>query len=180
MKAAQMHEVLSSYLEANPELKNKEMEIVVKEASVGPLPATSVSCVYVGFDWNKNRILLTPEESLIRTDYVDRLLQKNKRIYRIIKCTDTEMVDNPAYNHWLGKIVSDPIVDKKTGKANLRELYDKDGTKTPFDKILKTGPVSQINKSFEDGNEMIAIIADGNYIFLKEVNEAEREKYDGK
>lgn len=95
MNTEQVYKILGSYMESNPKLKEKEVEIVVNEPSVGPLPATSISSVCVGFDWNSNRILIMPSENLIRADYANKLLKKDKRIYKIVKCTDSEeMIDD--------------------------------------------------------------------------------------
>ncbi|WP_455649415.1 hypothetical protein [Enterocloster citroniae] len=174
MKTEQLYKTLGSYMESDPKLKEKEVEIIVNEPSVGPLPAALISSVHVGFDWNSNRILITPTKDLVRSDYVNKILKKDKRIYEIVKCTNPEMIDDAAYNHWIGKLVSEPTVDKKTGKAYLHEFYDKNGNEKPFHKMLRTSLVSQINKSYSDGNECIVIITKDNYIFLNEVNDAER------
>lgn len=171
MKANKVIKLLKAYLESNPKLEDKEVEIVLSEPSLGPLQATLVSSIYVGFDWNTNRILITPKEELVRTDYVKKSIEKEKRIYEIVKCTDSELDDNPCYSHWLGKIVLEPIVDKKTGKACLYELYDKNGNEIPFGNTLKTDKVAQIIRSFEDEREIMTIVTEYSSFYLKEVKD---------
>lgn len=168
MKAEQFYEVLGNYLSGNPELKEREIEIEITEPTCGPTPSVLTASLRLGFDWDNGRLLLSSDERLWREQYVSDLLEKSKQTYEIVKCTNHDMKDQTSYDHRIGRIVSEPVIDKRYGYALLSYLYDKDGSKMPVGQVLKTSPVSQIIRSFEDGKETMAIITENSYIYLEE------------
>lgn len=169
MTTEKLHELLGAYLNKNAELKKESVEIALSEPAIGSTRTAQISSLSVGFDWDYGRLLITPDIDLVRASYITDMI-KNKRAYKIVKCTDLEMRDKESYNHRIGKIVSDPIIDKKCGRARMNYLYDVDGNTTPFGKELKTSPVSQIIRSFKDCKETMCIITENSYIFLEEIN----------
>ena len=170
MKIEKIYEILESYMKENPEVKDQELEVILSENSIGPSAATPVVCVYPGFDWDNGRMLLTTEEKICREDHIKDLVTQNKRAYKIISYTDREGNNRSSAEHRIGRIVSDPVVDKKHGYARMFYLYEKDGTLMRFGKFLKTSPVSQIIKSYNNKNEEITIITENSFILLKETS----------
>jgi hypothetical protein len=50
---------------------DKSIEIKIQKASVGPTPAVGIENIVVGMDWDSGRIILIPEEPLVRQRDVD-------------------------------------------------------------------------------------------------------------
>lgn len=56
--------VLHSLLESGQVNENTPLEIPIGDDSIGPSSGVGIECIYPGFDWDANRLFISPAEPL--------------------------------------------------------------------------------------------------------------------
>lgn len=64
--------VLQDLCESGQASENTVLEIVTEDESVGPTAAVGIECIYPGFDWNNNRLFISPASPLISKDKAEK------------------------------------------------------------------------------------------------------------
>jgi len=174
MKVEELLQILQEIISRDPKTKNKEVEIMLSEPAIGPAAATGTQLCYQGFDWNSGKILICPKENLIRETYAESVFSLKCNIaYKIEKCVDMNtMKDTEGLSYIIGRVVSEPVIDKKKGCAKFKYLYDENGNTFSLNDVLKISSIKQINRSFDEKSrkETMTIITDSLAIFLSEIN----------
>ena len=69
MNAKQLKNILNQY--SDEEAEKLTVVIEIRDDTVGPTPAVGVEGVFAGFDWDINRLMITPETPLMH--YAERI-----------------------------------------------------------------------------------------------------------
>ncbi len=66
MNLGELEKIIDKTIALNPESSEREVAIkIVIKNSLGPTPTTNLKSCHLGFDWDTNKFLLTPEHDLI-------------------------------------------------------------------------------------------------------------------
>lgn len=66
MKARQLHEKLGRILARMHEDEDLDVVVRTHDGGIGPTPAVGARSITPGFDWDSGRLMIHPEEELVR------------------------------------------------------------------------------------------------------------------